>query len=496
MENENPVMKDDNSLDETAKKQDKKKIVAELVERFKQGDNDAYNELYTMYHDQMLRIAIRHTQAGGRTNMQDAEDVVQDAMIKAYQNIQSLDNASMFENWLTRIVTNRAKDYMMSAAKRKNINFTDKYNEEDDIEYDPEDEKGTYQPDVIMEEKTREDILGEIFNDLSEEQRIVTIMHFYDDMTLQEIADELGIEMSTVQGRFQTAKKNIKASVSAIQKRDDIKLYNVSAISAIPFFAYLLGKGQIATDGVASEIGVSTVIEGATNTAEKVGESANASKVVAETAKAASHKIAISAGTKIFVSVAVGLGIVGGGYAIASNKKADENTKVGEKTEKKEKSDKKKKTESTPTSSPTITPTPTIEATTEPTEETQSQSNQEVIEQQAIRTPSDVALSEVESFVGFADGYEKIEENATIYSSTTQSMVPTKTIYRIWCASQGYTTESSADSAMVSYSDSINSWPVYIVYIRMDDSGNLFSYEGLDYTNFVAKCAVYNVPSV
>lgn len=338
-------------VEELNKSEENAMIVANLVREFKQGNEDAYNQLYVMFHDQMLRIALRHTQVSGHTNMQLAEDIVQDSMIKAYQKIDTLNDDSKFAGWLCLIVKNKCRDYFDKAYVKHEFAFTDeeKQNEEgDDFEFDIEDEKQTYQPDVLLDEKTREDILSDILNDLSEEQRIVTIMHFYDDMTLQEISEDLGISMSTVIGRFQTAKKKIKEQVTTIQKRDDIKLYNLSAIPAIPFFAYLLGKGEItiesstpiattiasgvtqsaatanATNNVASsatKTGETVVKKATEETTKKVVEGTAAkgttgvvSSVASSTATTAAVTTGASMATKIVAGVAIAVTVSGGGY--------------------------------------------------------------------------------------------------------------------------------------------------------------------------------------
>lgn len=381
-----------NEPEELNESETQEEVVANLVGEFKQGNEDAYNQLYVMFHDQMLRIALRHTQASGHTNMQVAEDIVQDSMIKAYQKIDTLNDDSKFPGWLCLIVKNKCRDYFDRAYVKHESAFTDEEKpdkEGDSFEFDVEDEKQTYQPDVLLDERTREDILSDILDNLSEEQRIVTIMHFYDDMTLQEISEDLGISMSTVMGRFQTAKKKIKEQVSMIQKRDDIKLYNLSAIPAIPFFAYLLGKGEITIESAtpistaiasgvtqatttasttnavatsATETGETIVEKATAETTKKVveGTTANgATGVASSAASSAATTATVTAGasmaTKIVVGVAIAVAATGGGYvatkAVINKLNANTETEeVSESTTNQIEDDNDYDTENTPSS--------------------------------------------------------------------------------------------------------------------------------------------------
>ena len=102
----------------------------------------------------------------------------------------------------------------------------------------------------MLDEEAKNEMLHDILNSLSEEQKVVTIMYYFDEFSKQEIADTLGIKVTTVDGRLSTARKNIEKGVLSLEKKEGIKLYNISAIPAIPFFLYLLGKAQISENAV------------------------------------------------------------------------------------------------------------------------------------------------------------------------------------------------------------------------------------------------------
>src|ERR1700758_2952208 len=75
----------------------------ELVRRAKRGDDSAFEELVRKYDRNVFRIAQHITQ-----NREDAEDVVQDAFLKAFQNLGQFQGQSKFYTWLVRIAVNEA----------------------------------------------------------------------------------------------------------------------------------------------------------------------------------------------------------------------------------------------------------------------------------------------------------------------------------------------------------------------------------------------------
>ena len=83
----------------------------QLVRAAKQGDDKAFEELVRRYDRNVFRIAQHITQ-----NREDAEDVVQDAFLKAYGNLAQFQEQSKFYTWLVRIAVNEA---LMKLRRRK-----------------------------------------------------------------------------------------------------------------------------------------------------------------------------------------------------------------------------------------------------------------------------------------------------------------------------------------------------------------------------------------
>ncbi len=229
-----------------------------LTQKAVKGDEGAITALYNHYEKPMIRYARNYV-----SNNEDAQDAVQNAFINAFRHISSLEDGSKFEAWLRRIVRNEATSLVRGKLQNSMTYFTDIEDEEGNLQYDPSDEKIESRPDLVLNQQTTKELIIKILDSLPEEQRLVTMMYYYEHLTMKDIAEELDIPQSTVVGRINTAKKNIKTSVLSLEKTDGIKLYSLTPLT---FFLYLLSLlGQ--TDPASIPMRVPTSISGSTRPA-------------------------------------------------------------------------------------------------------------------------------------------------------------------------------------------------------------------------------------
>ena len=99
------------------KKISNKEIDLSLVKRVKKGDYRAFDLLVLKYQSRLISIAFKYVK-----ERQLAEDITQEAFIKAYKSIDSFREESSFYTWVYRITVNTAKNYLVS-LKRKKDNF-------------------------------------------------------------------------------------------------------------------------------------------------------------------------------------------------------------------------------------------------------------------------------------------------------------------------------------------------------------------------------------
>ena len=141
-----------------------KKTIEELVILSRSGNNKAKEELVKMTIDDAYVVArsLCHSEA-------DAQDVLQDCYMQAFQKLEMLNNPSSFRSWIKTMVRNRCFDLYKSYRMQNERTFTD-YGQENDegdiIELDLIDISSTYLPEVQLDMKTTRDFVFSIMNTL------------------------------------------------------------------------------------------------------------------------------------------------------------------------------------------------------------------------------------------------------------------------------------------------------------------------------------------
>ena len=175
-----------------------------LVERVKAGDISAYDELVRKYDRQIFRIAQHITQ-----NREDAEDVMQDAFLKAYEKIDQFQGNSKFYTWLVRIAVNES---LMRLRKRRTGKMVS-------IDEDIETEEGTvprdladWAPDPEQNYTQAElaEILRKTIQGLPPGFRVVFVLRDVDGLSTEETAESLGLSVPAVKSRLLRARLQLR----------------------------------------------------------------------------------------------------------------------------------------------------------------------------------------------------------------------------------------------------------------------------------------------
>ena len=174
-----------------------------LVAAAKDGDHQAYAELCRRYSKQILRIVLRITR-----DVADAEDTLQEALLKAYIHIGGFEGRSAFSSWLTRIAINAA--FMLSRKKRSQP----AYSFESDPDLDdfklPEPIETSYNPEESCIQNALEDKLAQAIRHLPTNLRVVMQVRYREDASITEIAKILGLSESAVKSRLVRARSRIR----------------------------------------------------------------------------------------------------------------------------------------------------------------------------------------------------------------------------------------------------------------------------------------------
>ena len=201
----------------------------QAVEQAKAGREEGFTFLYENTYRNKLYIAMKYMK-----NEQDAMDVLQDAYIKAFARLDSLQDANAFPGWMSTIVANTA---INALQKKKAVLFSDLQNENDEgdvFEYTLEDENMSTQPEMACTVQETQDMVRELIDSLSDEQRICVLMFHLEGYSIKDIATVLNCSENTVKSRLNYGRKNIKAKAEELQKKG-YKLYSYTPMCLLVY---------------------------------------------------------------------------------------------------------------------------------------------------------------------------------------------------------------------------------------------------------------------
>ena len=196
----------------------------------KEGKEEGYQFLYEQTYKSKYYLALKYMQ-----NEESAKDVLQDAYIKAFTKLDTLDKPETFASWLGVIVANTAKN----ALVRKNpILFTDIAVDDQDesFEYEIEDDNVENQPELSYTRKETQELVHELLDELPEEQKLCLLMFHIEGASLAEISEALNCNVNTVKSRLNYGRKSLKAKAEELVKKG----YKLYGVSPIPLLVHLM----------------------------------------------------------------------------------------------------------------------------------------------------------------------------------------------------------------------------------------------------------------
>jgi RNA polymerase sigma-70 factor, ECF subfamily len=182
---------------------------SQLVLEAKGRDHAAFRTLFERYHRRLLATAL-----GVLRNKDDALDVVQDAFIKAYNNLDGFSGNSSFYTWIYRITMNLAIDKIRKLKRRKPVEITDhEVGDGSDAslagaELLPRILAGN--PGRALLDKQIRVRIDEALAELSENHRAVLVMRELDGLSYEEMAETMGCSKGTIMSRLFHARRNMQ----------------------------------------------------------------------------------------------------------------------------------------------------------------------------------------------------------------------------------------------------------------------------------------------
>ncbi len=177
---------------------------AALIRRVQRGDASAYNDLILKYEKLVYNFAFRLTQ-----NHEDANDVAQDAFIRAYNAINSFRGDAAFSTWIFRITTN----IFLDERKRRKAHpqqSLDEYSSQEEQREGMQVEDTAPQPDEVVIGKDRQRILARAIQSLPDYQRSMVVLYHLQQKSYEEIAEIMNLPLGTVKSRLNRARLALK----------------------------------------------------------------------------------------------------------------------------------------------------------------------------------------------------------------------------------------------------------------------------------------------
>ena len=195
--------------------------ISHLVEKIKKGDNKSFEKLYKLTEREVWFTCISFLK-----NETTAQDIMQETYITAFLKIQSLEKSSQIRSWLNRIAVNKCKNYLKGKGE---IQLNDEIFENQAIV----DERISIPEEYISDKAKREIILSIMQEVLSDVQYQTVVMHYFNEMTVDEIAEVFECSRGTVLSRLNYSRAKMKTAIEDYENKSGDRLHGVVFV---PFF--------------------------------------------------------------------------------------------------------------------------------------------------------------------------------------------------------------------------------------------------------------------
>jgi RNA polymerase sigma-70 factor (ECF subfamily) len=174
---------------------------SQLISLSVRGDRAAFGELVRRHQDRLFNTVFRFV-----GNAEDAQDVVQDAFLNAYQSLHQFKGDARFFTWLYRIAVNSA----ISLKRKHRAVLSGDYRANGRAPAEPLDESEASRPGSALERVEDEQRLQAGLNRLTPEHRAVLVLKDLEGLKYEEIADLLGVPIGTIRSRLHRARLELR----------------------------------------------------------------------------------------------------------------------------------------------------------------------------------------------------------------------------------------------------------------------------------------------
>ena len=276
--------------------------ISHLVEKIKKGDNKSFEKLYKLTEREVWFTCISFLK-----NETTAQDIMQETYITAFLKIQSLEKSSQIRSWLNRIAVNKCKNYLKGKGE---IQLDDEIFKNQAIV----DERISIPEEYISDKAKREIILSIMQEVLSDVQYQTVIMHYFNEMTVDEIAEVFECSRGTVLSRLNYSRAKMKTAIEDYENKSGDKLHGVVFV---PFFTTIFKEEakSLAVPNITIKLPNGQTLATSATKGIATGAKSTVSCIVKATATATvkTKVIAVVCGATILAGIsAVGISILAG----------------------------------------------------------------------------------------------------------------------------------------------------------------------------------------
>lgn len=198
-------------VDKQSKKETNREADLALVRRAKRGDYRAFDLLVLKYQSRLVSIAFKYVK-----EIQLAEDISQEAFIKAYKAIDSFREESAFYTWLYRITANTAKNYLVYKGRRRESSISELSTLENEeqlviVSHDSPDE-------ILLAQELRNTLFNAL-SSLPEDTRTALSLREFEGLNYEEIAKIMNCPVGTVRSRIFRGREALEDLISPVTNK-------------------------------------------------------------------------------------------------------------------------------------------------------------------------------------------------------------------------------------------------------------------------------------
>ena len=187
----------------------------ELIREAQRGDRSAFDSLVRRYDQAVLRLALHML-----GNEQDAQDIHQEAFLKAYRHLGNFRFECSFYTWLYRIVTNLCLDQLRRRKSRREDPATvvDSSGDEMDLLSNISDTRSMANPSRELDRKTMGESISQALDKLTPRERMVFELKHYQGLKLRTIGEMLSTTEETAKNTLFRATRKLRANLAELRK--------------------------------------------------------------------------------------------------------------------------------------------------------------------------------------------------------------------------------------------------------------------------------------